>query len=73
MRGILPRKIMGNGTDVEFEGNTFKGVTEWDTYLTKIYGDYMTIPPGPKQKQHNFHFLNMEQPYRDFKESQLSE
>ena len=29
------------------------------------YGDYMTIPPGPKQRQHNFHLLDLEKPYRE--------
>ena len=30
------------------------------------YGDYMVIPEGPKQRQHNFHLLDLNKPYREY-------
>ena len=29
----------------DFEDTQFKGMKDYDTYLTKIYGDYMKLPP----------------------------
>ncbi len=38
---------------VEFEGHTFPAMSCWDSYLTGIYGDYMTPPPPEKRKTHD--------------------
>lgn len=67
-RGIMPRSRYGKPTPIEFEGKTVMGVEQPHEYLTHLYGDYMTIPPGPKQKQHNFHMLDLNTPYRKTKE-----
>lgn len=64
LRGIMPRSIYGTPTPIEFEGKMLNGVANPDEYLTRLYGDYMTIPPGPKQKQHNFHLLDMDNSYK---------
>jgi hypothetical protein len=32
------------------------------------YGDYMTIPDGNHQHQHNFHYLDLEMPYKAYRE-----
>ena len=32
--------------DIEFEGHPFKTFSCWDSYLTGLYGDYMTPPPN---------------------------
>ena len=32
------------------------------------YGEYMVIPDGDHQRQHNFHLLDLERPYRDYTE-----
>ncbi len=40
--------------DVAFEGRTFKGPANYDTYLTQLYGkDYMQIPPESKRHSHH--------------------
>jgi len=66
MRGIMPKQIYGLPTPVEFEGETFWGVAQSDEYLRRIYGNYMEIPAGEKQKQHNFHYLDYQQSYKDY-------
>lgn len=38
--------------DVEFEGKMFKAPGCWDSYLSGIYGDYMTLPPEEKRINH---------------------
>ena len=42
---------------VVFEGKTFSAPKHMDAYLTKQYGDYMTIPPKEKRATH---FLEVE-------------
>ena len=36
-------------TDVEFEGIKMKGVKDYDTVLSRFYGNYMQLPPKEKQ------------------------
>ncbi|MCR4852384.1 MAG: LicD family protein [Prevotella sp.] len=66
--GHMEKSILGKPTNYEFEGEQLKGYEQYDAYLKKKYGDYMTPPPAPKQRQHNFHYLNLELPYREYKE-----
>ncbi|MCQ2253661.1 MAG: LicD family protein, partial [Bacteroidales bacterium] len=55
-------------TPVEFEGCQLMGLKDNHAYLTKLFGDYMTPPPLSGQHQHNFHFLDLNLPYREYKE-----
>lgn len=64
-KGVMPRAYVGKPTPILFEGREVMGVEAPDAYLSQKYGDYMTIPPGPKQRQHNFHLLDLQKPYRD--------
>ena len=70
LRGIMPRSYLGKPTPILFEGQQVMGAEHPDSYLSQKYGDYMTIPPGPKQRQHNFHLLDLNTPYRDNKQIQ---
>ena len=40
--------------DIVFEDRTYRGITHYDEYLTKDYGDYMT--PVPPEKRRAVHF-----------------
>lgn len=64
----MPPSVYGNPQEVEFEGHMLCGVEQADCYLSKLYGDYMTIPPGDKQRQHNFYFLDYHLPYREYQD-----
>lgn len=66
-KGIMPKSILGNPSPFTFEGKTVMGVEDYDTYLTNKYGDYMTIPKHSDQRQHNFHYLDLEHSYKDYK------
>ncbi len=65
-KGIIRKEWLGEPKPYEFEGKTFMGLSKADDYLTHMYGDYMTPPPKEKQIQHNFYYINLELPYREF-------
>lgn len=46
---------------VEFEGHKFLSPKNYDAYLTKMYGDYMTIPPVEKRIVHDFEAYYLEE------------
>jgi len=66
MHGIMPKSVHATFAPIQFEGTTLMGIKDYDRYLTQIYGDYMKIPNGDHQRQHNFHILDLEHPYRDY-------
>ena len=41
----LPSKCYESYSDVEFEGETFRKIDNYDLNLSMLYGDYMTPPP----------------------------
>lgn len=65
--GAMAKSILGNPSPYQFEDITVLGVENFDTYLSNKYGDYMTIPDGEHQRQHNFHILDLRSPYREYK------
>ena len=67
LKGIMPKHLLGKPTPTEFEGETVMGVEHPHEYLSQKYGDYMTIPDGNHQRQHNFHLLDLERGYKDAK------
>ncbi len=67
LRGVMDKSILGAPTPVLFEGVTVMGLEHADKYLSQKYGDYMTIPPGDHQRQHNFHLLDLNLPYSEYK------
>lgn len=66
-KGAMDKGIIGNPAPYVFEGVTVKGVERYHEYLSNKYGDYMTIPKQDKQRQHNFHVIDMERSYKDYK------
>lgn len=41
-----------NSTDTVFEGITFQGIKDYDSYLSFKFGNYMELPPEEKRKTH---------------------
>lgn len=48
----IPRSLLKDYTELEFEGRKFMAVKAYKKYLTLLYGDYMKLPPREKQKVH---------------------
>ena len=64
MKGTMPKSILGTPTPYTFEEEQVLGVEQADTYLTRKYGNYMVIPDVAHQRQHNFHYLDLNSSYR---------
>lgn len=46
------QEIYGDGSTYEFEDLHLNGPAAYDSYLTQIYGEYMTLPPADKRNMH---------------------
>lgn len=49
----LSKDTYENTIEVEFEGSSFPAMSCWDEYLTKMYGNYMEMPPEDKRDGHH--------------------
>ena len=60
-REIIPIDWYGIGVRYKFEDITLCGLKEYDKYLTKLYKDYMQLPPAEKQSAHvnGIYIMNM--------------
>ena len=48
----FPKQWFEPLTRFEFENKAFCGITDYGSYLTEIYHDYMTLPPEEKRRIH---------------------
>ena len=48
----LPRECFDEYIEKDFEGYWFKVFKNYDLYLSRLYGDYMVLPPEDKRKIH---------------------
>lgn len=54
-KDIMPKEIIEETVDIEFEGRIFKAPVGYKKYLEIEYGDYMTLPPEEQRvSHHNF-------------------
>ena len=52
-REIMDSSIFDEISEYDFCGRKFYGVKDYDTYLTKMYGNYMKLPPKEKRVTHH--------------------
>lgn len=71
-RGPMPKSVLGTPSPYDFEGERVMGVEQADVYLSHKYGDYMVIPDGDHQRQHNFNYLDLDKPYGNQSEGDLA-
>jgi lipopolysaccharide cholinephosphotransferase len=51
------KKIIGKATKVEFEKHNFYAPENYHEYLTKFYGDFMTIPKLKERISHDYEYI----------------
>ncbi len=54
LREYLPIEVFTDYIDLPFEDRVYRGIKDFDCYLSSLYGDYMQIPPIEKQVRHPF-------------------
>lgn len=53
-KAVYRKECFEKYTKVEFEKRQFMAITDYDYYLTELYGDYMTLPPASQQHPHHY-------------------
>ena len=60
-RESFPISWLGDGRKISFEGESFSAPQEAEKYLTKVYGDYMALPPKEQRTcKHSVEFISRE-------------
>lgn len=54
-REVIPATTFLAFDNIPFEGRTYRAISDYDTYLNSLYGDYMTLPPKEKQVTHHLY------------------
>lgn len=54
MKEIRPKEWFSEPVYLQFEDDKYLAPNGYDGYLTKLYGDYMTLPPEDKRCGHHF-------------------
>lgn len=61
---IMKRSVYGMPSEYSFEGITVYGPEQYEEYLSKIYGDWRTLPPKEKRVNvHDYVYLNLNESY----------
>ncbi len=59
-RESFPISWLGDGRKISFEGESFSAPQEAEKYLTKVYGDYMALPPKEQRTcKHSYDVLQI--------------
>ncbi len=61
---IMPRSLFDESSRYQFEDTTIVGVSDYDRYLTMLFGDWHKLPPIEKRVEgHDYIFLDLEKSY----------
>lgn len=66
----LPTTLFDSYKPIRFEDGIYYSFIQWDEYLKRTYGDYMTLPPKEEQTwTHHPIILDFEHNYEELKET----
>lgn len=54
-REVMSTEVFHSFSDISFEGKMYRTITDYDTYLRCLYGEYMTLPPVEKRISHHLY------------------
>ena len=49
VKEYFTKETLSTFTDIDFEGEKFRAIQDYDTVLSRFYGNYMQLPPKEKQ------------------------
>ena len=52
-KSLMEKEVFGKYTELSFEGEPFRVPEKYDVFLTRIYGDYMKLPPEDRRNKHS--------------------
>ncbi len=68
LKEIMPQAVYATPSRIAFCGKEFCAPAQVSSYLTTRFGDYMRLPPIEKQvSEHNFVYINLNLPFREYK------
>ncbi len=66
-REIMPQEYFGEGVKAEFEGLKVIIPSDYDKYLTRLYGDFMKLPPEEKRvPHHECTIIDLDKSYKEY-------
>ena len=69
---IIPAAWYGDGVVLNFEGMNVIAPSNYDAWLTQVYGEYMKLPPEEKRKPHHYtEIVDLEKSYKNYCEGML--
>lgn len=64
---IMPRSFFGKPQECIFESKNLPIPQEYKKYLTKLYGDYMKLPPVAERRPHDVYIIDTSKPFTYYK------
>ena len=65
LREVIPKEWFGDSEYLEFEGLRVRVPKEYDKWLTRVYGNYMQLPPPEKRVAHHYaDVIDVNKPYQ---------
>ena len=69
---IIPAAWYGDGVVLNFEGMNVNAPSDYDAWLTQVYGEYMKLPPEEKRKPHHYtEIVDLDKSYKNYSEGML--
>ena len=59
-RTVFPKSWLDNLKDIEFAGRSFMALSDTDSYLRMVYGDYMTPPALKDRNGHRYRMFKLD-------------
>lgn len=67
IKEVVPAEWYGEGKTLKFEGINVNVPQKYHSWLHRVYGDYMKLPPEEKRVTHHYtEVIDLDRPYTDY-------